>query len=514
MSNLTNNTAALQDILDAVNALPKAGSDVTAESIQAALGYTPADQAEVDALSAEVSSAEGNPLLGKKIVYDGDSICESRTGSYANNGGSYPKLISEITKSGYENQGVSGARLITKGESGSFHSIVDNVTNLSLDGDIYCFEGGINDYYFNSPLGDFFETEYSSEFDTTTVCGALETIFNYALNHFVGKAICFIIVHKVASTAYAPNTAGNTFSEYREKIVGICRKYSIPYYDAFAESGLNGWNNTQNTAFLDAGDSGLPDGIHPNKEGYLRYYVPQLIALFKRIVPRVEKTEFSVTNDLTFVTTNNSVNSVAKGASYQAILTINEGYVLDEIVITVGYVDVTASVYNNGVISIPNVYGDISITAAAKIQGASYTNLVPGAVDTDGVTVFNNPYGYMNDKIQNWSNGIADAVGYLVTGFIKFPEGRIPIYIKGADWVDGDNKCRNGIYSVPGNSPANMGTGDTQIAGLSLEKLGDKYYKMTPTQDFGAYWYRFSLLGTIDASTGEELIITHGEPIE
>ena len=68
-------------------------------------------------------------------------------------------------------------------------------------------------------------------------------------------------------------------------MVGICNKYSIPYYDAFSESGLNGWNTAQNNAYLTSNSNGTADGIHPNAEGYKRYYVPQLVQLFERIMP-------------------------------------------------------------------------------------------------------------------------------------------------------------------------------------------------------------------------------------
>ena len=68
-------------------------------------------------------------------------------------------------------------------------------------------------------------------------------------------------------------------------MVGICEKYSIPYYDAFSKSGLNGFNTVQNNAFLTSNTDGTPDGCHPNEEGYKRFYVPQLISLFESIMP-------------------------------------------------------------------------------------------------------------------------------------------------------------------------------------------------------------------------------------
>ena len=155
---------------------------------------------------------------------------------------------------------------------------------MSSDADLICFEGGINDYWGNVPLGNFIDNDYSGELDDTTLIGALESIIRQAINKWVGKPICFVIVHKITSTVYNRNSAGYTFQEAHDKIVALLKKYAIPYYDAFECSGLNGYNNIQNQNFLTAGASGQPDGCHPNKDGYLNYYVPQLIKLFESLI--------------------------------------------------------------------------------------------------------------------------------------------------------------------------------------------------------------------------------------
>lgn len=217
-------------------------------------------------------------LKGKKIVYDGDSICESDSDS----GGAYPGLIAQLTGGTYENHAVGGGRLCAHSER---HSVVNNLENLPADGDLYCFEGGINDFWGNTPIGTWTAGDYTGAVDPETICGAMETIFRYALQTFVGKPVCFVIVHKIQNTGHTANGNGNTFREYRDAMVQICEKYSIPYYDAFLESGLNGWNEAQNQAFLKANSAGTADGIHPTADGYRRYYVPQLLALFRRIMP-------------------------------------------------------------------------------------------------------------------------------------------------------------------------------------------------------------------------------------
>jgi lysophospholipase L1-like esterase len=220
-------------------------------------------------------------LANKKIVYDGDSICYG-----AGYVGGYAKIIANMTHGKYDNQAHGGGILRSASALGDTrNSVVDNLVNLPTDGDLYCFDGGINDFWTKAVLGTYAPDNFTGELDVTTICGALETIFRYALNNFPGKPVCFVITHKIQNTAYRPNVMGNTFKEYRDAMVGICEKYSIPYYDAFSESGLNGWNETQSNLYLTGSSDGSPDGIHPNEEGYKRYYVPQLLALFRRIMP-------------------------------------------------------------------------------------------------------------------------------------------------------------------------------------------------------------------------------------
>ena len=227
-----------------------------------------------------------NNLKGKKIIYDGDSICSGTHG-----GGGYAQIIADMVGGTFENHAVGGARLISLKSGETYHSIVDHLKNLPTDGDLYCFQGGINDWWTYGILGTYNYDNFDGELDTHTVCGALETIFRYAINHFQGKPICFIITHKIQETAYKKNANGNTFKEYRDAMVGICEKYSIPYYDAFSESGLNGWNDTQNALYLTGNPTETPDGCHPNEEGYKRYYVPQLISLFQKMLLPDSKNE-------------------------------------------------------------------------------------------------------------------------------------------------------------------------------------------------------------------------------
>ena len=225
-----------------------------------------------------------SPLAGKKIAYNGDSICESRTDitSSMYNGGAYAQIISDLTGCTFENRGKSGAVLAsTTPDGASIRHICNDVENMAADADLICFEGGINDYWNGVPLGEFSESDFTGELDTTTLTGALESTFRQAINKWVGKPICFIIVHKITGTAHQENSAGYTFAEARERMIAVCEKYSIPYYDAYAESGLNPYMPIHNSTYMVNAD-----GCNPNEDGYRKYYVPQLIALFESLIER------------------------------------------------------------------------------------------------------------------------------------------------------------------------------------------------------------------------------------
>jgi hypothetical protein len=78
------------------------------------------------------------------------------------------------------------------------------------------------------------------------------------------------------------------------------------------------------------------------------------------------KVYYNIKNNLTNVTNNNTSNSIEENTSYTANLTVNTGYELESVIITMGGVDITNTAYTNGVINIVEVTGDIVITATAK----------------------------------------------------------------------------------------------------------------------------------------------------
>ena len=82
------------------------------------------------------------------------------------------------------------------------------------------------------------------------------------------------------------------------------------------------------------------------------------------VVPSVETV--TISNHLTNCASSNSATSVDKGSSYTATITANEGYTLDGIVVTMSGTAITSSVVSGNNISIPEVTGNVVITATAS----------------------------------------------------------------------------------------------------------------------------------------------------
>lgn len=77
---------------------------------------------------------------------------------------------------------------------------------------------------------------------------------------------------------------------------------------------------------------------------------------------------YTITNNLTNVTSSNSTSNVTENEAYSATLTANSGYVLETVTITMGGTNITSTAYSNGNISISKVTGNIIITANAVVE--------------------------------------------------------------------------------------------------------------------------------------------------
>lgn len=225
------------------------------------------------------------------------------------------------------------------------------------------------------------------------------------------------------------------------------------------------------------------------------------------VTMNAEVQSYTVTNHLANAT-NNNANTTVSG-SYAAVLTPDSGYELSAVTITMGGVDITATVYSSGTISIPNVTGDVVITATAT-KIVSYTNQVPISTDAIGA-VYNNGLGYQNGTRINSSGAEAERSGLATTGFIPCTIGQT-IRLGGDGITFAEYGCMLFFYK----------SDKTAIGGADYSKAGDTTFGTWTTESNTAFtltsskptlnetaYIRISAKGS-----GANMIVTIDEPID
>lgn len=93
---------------------------------------------------------------------------------------------------------------------------------------------------------------------------------------------------------------------------------------------------------------------------------------------------YTITNNLTNVSTDNPVTTVTENSPYEANLTPDTDYEFDSVTVTMGGVDVTSDVYTNGTIVISVVTGNVVITAIAVQSGSTEEITLLKSITGDG----------------------------------------------------------------------------------------------------------------------------------
>ena len=122
---------------------------------------------------------------------------------------------------------------------------------------------------------------------------------------------------------------------------------------------------------------------------------------------------YSVTNNLSHAVNNNSNTRVEKYNSYSANITVETGYKLNSITVTMGGTDITSSCYSNGNISIEHVTGDIIITVVTSIippNTYSVTNALTQCTSNNNSTTV--------IEGQNYTATITANTGYTINSIV------------------------------------------------------------------------------------------------
>lgn len=241
----------------------------------------------------------------------------------------------------------------------------------------------------------------------------------------------------------------------------------------------------------------------------------------------------TVTSNLSNAVNNNTAESVVDGTAYAAIITAHSGYEIDMVTVTMGGVDITSTAYSGGVISIPNVTGDIVITVTTTVTETpvTYTNLVPTSLDYDLDGIFNGT-GYKNGYYASTDAPYykSDSVGSVITGLIPYDimgdnDGYcMPpvIYIKGVTFDTAQSHNRLAVFREDTKVVYSTQTVANLSKYFSIETLGTQYYKLTPIMDgngrnmLAATWGVQNITHIAISANGDgaNMVVTYDEPIE
>lgn len=209
--------------------------------------------------------SEKGKWYGKEAIFVGDSI----TYGVGTDKVYYEFIKEQLGLSSVTGYGISGSCFSSKSDYGLSNSpLTSRYINIPSSDLIMVFMG-TNDYGHETPIGNI------NDNDDISFYGALNKVINGLINNNPTSTIVFVtplhrygfgtskILNKKFTYDYLPNGQGHTLKDYKDAIINVCERYSLPVIDLYSNSGLNpSIPNIKSTYF--------PDGLHPNEKGHER----------------------------------------------------------------------------------------------------------------------------------------------------------------------------------------------------------------------------------------------------
>ena len=174
-----------------------------------------------------VKKYENSPIYGKKLTVMGDSLIH---------GNSLGPGVTWITGLGikygmtFTNLGINGNTVAEQSAETSNAAMVNRISSVPSDTDIFVLLGGANDKRLNVPIGDIDST------DKTTFCGALNTIVSSLRTRCPKVRILFMTTYNRYSSR---NNQGFGDEDYANAMIEAAKNNLVPCFDNFHCSGVN-----------------------------------------------------------------------------------------------------------------------------------------------------------------------------------------------------------------------------------------------------------------------------------
>lgn len=316
-----------------------------------------------------------SPYKGKTIVAFGDSIIAGW--GWKEGTGIVQPLKEKYPDGTWINNAESGANIAISNNP-AHTPIISQIRSYTGQPDAIIFDGGVNDLNNNIAMGNISDS-YDSNYDTTTICGAMESALQYVMDTFPLAVKLYIIPHSFSKNNYVDSV--------HEKMIEICKKWNMCYLDMrkCAQIAMTSKNKSKYTRNA---NTGVGDGVHPTETWYRKFYAPLVDRRLRDLGIGYTESVAPATVPVTGVTLDKSTLSMQVGDSQKLTSTVRPSNATNQSVkwlasndnITVSNGTVTAKSTGRAVVTVQTDDGGYTATCDVTIQ-----KKVPEIVPVTGV---------------------------------------------------------------------------------------------------------------------------------
>ena len=201
-------------------------------------------------------------LKGKTVYGFGDSLVY---GHYSKVG--MLDMLCDNEGMIYKKYAVNGAKI-----TGQWEILKQIILGDTEQPDFVIFDGGTNDAFTSSPIGEFSEEYTSQGYDT--FIGAFDTVCNNIRVKYPNAKIIYVSPHKM------PTSSFEIQKTIHDMALKVCDKYSISVVDIYSQGQINTNIETMKNewSYNTEGATSGGNGTHLTGEGYYKFYAPMIKA--------------------------------------------------------------------------------------------------------------------------------------------------------------------------------------------------------------------------------------------